>query len=259
MNAPRPRVPRAELPIYQKEASEIRQENTAVTQVQDTIDAKKKPPAKAGGPGTRGPHTVRREITRQRVFEAAIDCLHETGYAGASTLAVARRAGVSRGALMKQFPTKATLFADLVEHFLDQMREETLNHIRKFPAGLPRIMARVDYAWELYKKPKALAIVEVMLGARGDPELSERLAQVGRTRQIIEQHLLGEEFRQMGLTDRRAAGYAIMQMAAAVRGLALERLLNRDSQSVDAAFALQKQQTEEFFRALIKASGKAES
>src|SRR3546814_1469884 len=56
--------------------------------------------------------------------------------------------------------------------------------------------------WELYKKPKALAMVEVMLGARGDPELSERLSRVGRTRQLIERQLLGEEFKEMG--DRKS-------------------------------------------------------
>src|SRR3546814_9137868 len=78
---------------------------------------------------------------------------------------------------MKQFQSKATLFADLVEHLLDEMREETVSYVRKFPYGLPRIMARVDHVWELYKKPKALAMVEVMLGARGDPELSERSAE----------------------------------------------------------------------------------
>src|SRR3546814_13264757 len=63
----------------------------------------------------------------------------------------------------------------------------------------------------------------------------------------------------MGLTDRRAAGLAIILMTAAVRGLALERLLNRDSPSIDDAFALQKRQTEEFFRALLEASAAAKS
>src|SRR3546814_19815714 len=69
-------------------------------------------------------------------------------------------------------------------------------------------------------------------------------------RQLIERQLLGEEFKEMGLTDRRAAGLAIIQMTAAVRGLALERLLNRDSPSSDDALALQKSQTEEIFREL---------
>src|SRR3546814_950945 len=123
-----------------------------VNQVEDIIDVKPSPPPKSGR-GARGPHSVRRENTRSRVLAAAVECLHETGYAGASTLAVAKRVGVSRGALMKQFQSKATLFAALVEYLLEEMREETLMYVRKFPYDLPRMMARVDNVWELYKKP----------------------------------------------------------------------------------------------------------
>src|SRR3546814_15155426 len=137
------------------------------------------------------------------------------------------------------------------------MREETVSYVRKFPYGLPRIMARVDHVWELYKKPKALAMVEVMLAARGDPELSERLSRVGRTRQLIERQLLGEEFQEMGLTDRRPAGLAIIQMTAAVRGLALARLIHRDSPSTDAPFALHNRQPEEYLPALLEPPGPA--
>src|SRR3546814_16533782 len=132
-----------------------------VKQGEKIIDVKPSPPPKSGR-GARGPHSGRRENTRSRVLAAAVECLHETGYAGASTLAVAQRAGVSRGALMKQFQSKATLFADLVEHLLDEMREETVSYVRKFPYGLPSIMARVDHVWELYTKPNEIAMVEIM-------------------------------------------------------------------------------------------------
>jgi AcrR family transcriptional regulator len=200
---------------------------------------------------TRGSHASRREITRTRVFSAAIACLHEQGYAGSSTLAVARRADISRGALVKQFPTKASLYASLVESLLDELREETIAHVRRFPPGLPRALARIDHTWELYKEPKAFAVLEVMLGARGDPELSERLAQVGRSRQLIEKQLLGEDFEDMGIKDRRTAGLAILQVVATVRGLALERLINKQSSSLEAAFNLQRGQTQTLLRSLM--------
>src|SRR3546814_17323724 len=107
---------------------------------------------------------------------------------------------------MKQFQSKATLFADLVEHLLDEMREETVSYVRKFPYGLPRIMARVDHVWELYKKPKALAMAEVLHGARGDPQLSERLSRVGRPRHPTERHLPVAEFTELGKSDPPHAG-----------------------------------------------------
>lgn len=207
----------------------------------------------ASGRGSRGSHAVRREITRAKVFTAAIAALHERGYAAASTLAVAKRAGISRGALVKQFPTKAGLYASLVESLLDELREETLAYVRGFPPGLPRALARMDHAWALYKQPRTFALLEVMLGARGDPELSDQLAKVGRSRQLIEKQLLGDDFEAMGIKDRRTAGLAVLQMLATVRGLALERLLNRDSTSLEAAFNLQRKQTEALLRSLMDA------
>ncbi|HEV2597931.1 TetR/AcrR family transcriptional regulator [Sphingopyxis sp.] len=201
--------------------------------------------------GSRGSHAERRRSTRARAFAAAIECLHEAGYAGASMVAVTRRAGLSRGALAKQFLTKADLYAALVEQLLDEMREDTLAYVRTFPPGLPRAMARIDYLWTLYKEPRAFAFLEVMLGSRADPELSERLEKVGESRNLVEKQLLSLEFDDMGIVDRRAAGLAGIQMLATVRGLALERLLNKNDDLLDAAFARQRRQLEDSYRALM--------
>lgn len=197
---------------------------------------------------------MRREITRTKVFEAAITCLHERGYAGASTLAVAKRAGISRGALMKQFATKADLYAQLLEWLLDALREETLGYVRGFPTGLPRVMAWLDFTWELYKQPRAFAALEVMLGSRADPELAEQLDKVGRSRQQIEKQLLKLEFDAMNVDDHHTAGVAFLQMFATIRGLAVERLINKRSSSLDTAFQMQRRQTESFLRSLMLTS-----
>ncbi|KQP18793.1 TetR family transcriptional regulator [Pseudorhodoferax sp. Leaf265] len=204
----------------------------------------------AGGRYSRGTHAARREITRSKVFEAAIACLHESGYAGASTLAVAKRAGISRGALLKQFATKADLYARLLEWLLDGLREETLGYVHGFPAGLPRVMAWLDFTWELYKQPRAFAVLEVMLGSRADPDLADQLDKVGRSRQQIEKQLLTLEFDAMKVVDTHTAGVAFLQMFATVRGLAVERLINKRSSSLDAAFQMQRRQTETFLRSL---------
>src|SRR5690349_12447170 len=48
---------------------------------------------------------------RQRLLDAAVECLIELGVAATTTLAVQRRAGTSRGALLHHFPTHAALLA----------------------------------------------------------------------------------------------------------------------------------------------------
>ena len=56
---------------------------------------------------------ARRAETRERIVVAAIDQLAEGGYASASVSALAKRAGISTGALYRYFPSKAALFAEV--------------------------------------------------------------------------------------------------------------------------------------------------
>ena len=53
--------------------------------------------------------------TRRALLDAAHELFAEDGYAATSTEAVARRAGVTRGALYYQFRDKAALFAAVYE------------------------------------------------------------------------------------------------------------------------------------------------
>src|SRR5262245_11831889 len=49
----------------------------------------------------------RRDQTRGRILDAAVESLIEAGVAGTTTLEVQKRADVSRGALLHHFPSKA--------------------------------------------------------------------------------------------------------------------------------------------------------
>ena len=46
---------------------------------------------------------------RERLLNATVECLYELGYAKTTTTAIVERAGVSRGAQLHHFPTKADL------------------------------------------------------------------------------------------------------------------------------------------------------
>ena len=58
---------------------------------------------------TRRTQEQRRRETKDKILRAAIELLVEKGYAGFSTIAVAARAGVSRGARENYFKTKYDL------------------------------------------------------------------------------------------------------------------------------------------------------
>ncbi len=52
--------------------------------------------------------------TRERLMRAAREVLERGGYATASVIAIAERAGVSAGALYRHFPSKADLFVEVL-------------------------------------------------------------------------------------------------------------------------------------------------
>ena len=74
---------------------------------------KRRRPVKTPRHVTRGAATVPAEGTRDRLVRAAREVLERGGYATASVLAIAERAGVSAGAMYRHFPSKAELFIEV--------------------------------------------------------------------------------------------------------------------------------------------------
>jgi AcrR family transcriptional regulator len=120
----------------------------------------------------------RREETRERLLLAAVDCLREEGHTGLTTREVARRAGVSHGAQAYHFPSRADMFAGVVEwlgaawiaHF-----EDAAGSVGK--AGKAAgAAAALDMLWNLSSSPDSGMLIEVWVAAAQDPELRQRLA-----------------------------------------------------------------------------------
>lgn len=64
-----------------------------------------------------------RANSREKILAAAADVARESGPGNLSLDAVAQRAGVSKGGLLYNFPTKAKLMQALVEHYLSEFQE----------------------------------------------------------------------------------------------------------------------------------------
>src|SRR5215213_2494362 len=102
--------------------------------------------APAAGTRTRSERTA---DSRLLILDAAVACLVEDGYAGASTLAVQARAGVSRGRLLHHFPSRAQLLVAAAEHLVAHQLEEVGRHAAALMADQPTGQERVDRAIDL--------------------------------------------------------------------------------------------------------------
>lgn len=118
----------------------------------------------------------RRASTQGKVLDATVEALVAVGYAGTTTPAICRRAGVSQGALFRYWPTKAELLADAAAHLLGRV---TTTYEQTF-AGRGGVGAReaLEALWETYRQPDLQAAVELYVAARTDPDLAAALRRI---------------------------------------------------------------------------------
>lgn len=122
----------------------------------------------------------RRDRTRGALLDATVDCLLTLGYAHTSTLEVQRRAGVSRGALLHHFPSRASLMAAAVRHLAELRGRELKRRAAELPEDGDRIEAALDLLWESFSGALFTVAMELRAAARTDPELKKELAKTER-------------------------------------------------------------------------------
>lgn len=109
--------------------------------------------------------------TRTKLLDATVACLLEVGYARVTTTEIAERAGVSRGAQLHHFPTKAELVLTAVEHLFERRITEFKSAFAGLPAGVDRAAVAVDLLWSMVSGPTFYAALELIVAARTDREL----------------------------------------------------------------------------------------
>jgi AcrR family transcriptional regulator len=126
--------------------------------------------------------------TTRRLLDATIECLIDLGYSGTTTTVIAERAGVSRGAQLHHFPTKAELVAAAVEHLTRRIGDDLQREAAHLPPDADRVAAAIDLVWSRFATPLFPAWLELLVASRTDPELRKHLEAVEeRLGQTVEQ------------------------------------------------------------------------
>jgi AcrR family transcriptional regulator len=175
--------------------------------------------------GQRRTQAERRATTRAALLDATIECLVEDGYQGATTTRIVERAGVSRGAQVHHFPTKAELVAEAVLHLAERRSDEFIEEVGALSArGRHRFEAILDLLWRIHAGQLFAATAELWVAARTDPDLRARLVDVEREMASRVATNIGELFPE--LSRQRAFREGVETALAAMRGLALLGFVN---------------------------------
>jgi TetR/AcrR family transcriptional regulator, cholesterol catabolism regulator len=100
--------------------------------------------------------TRRREDTRQKLYEAAVDLIAERGYSATTVDDIALRAGVAKGTVYYNFPSKPALFEELLRHGVGLLTDQFKEAVRGLP---PRdaVAALIRTQLEYIQKYRAFA------------------------------------------------------------------------------------------------------
>ena len=173
----------------------------------------------------RVPQAERRRITRGKLLDATIDSLIEIGYSRTTTVEVAERTGLSRGTQLHHFPSKADLLVAAIEHLADERSKEFETEFKaRVERGGDPVDTMVDMLWVMFSDRIYWALIELMVAARTDPELLEKL-------EGFERSLGGRvyaAFKELTGRQGREAKASLEMTLYFMRGLAMERIFRQN-------------------------------
>lgn len=186
---------------------------------------------------------------RRRLLDATVDCLVRYGYAGTTTTRVTELAGVTRGAQVHHFPTRADLIAATVRHLAEKRAELASGKIDEVRRAADPLDAALDLLWEIHQGPVNYATIEMWVAARTDPELREQLTKVEPAARASVIKFAEDAFGDYATNPRiRHVMYTAMD---AVRGILLMGLSDEDSTNALKRWRRAKADFRELFNAVL--------
>ncbi len=127
------------------------------------------------GPGETGWQARKSAATREQIIRAAISCIVDSSYSKTTTMKIAEKAGLSRGATLHHFPSKMDIIRAVVDYLHQKRLQAFRRSIRTIPAGADMVRLAVEAYWAHVNHPIYVAFIELSVAARTDPALREIL------------------------------------------------------------------------------------
>jgi len=186
-------------------------------------------------PKVRRTNAERSAIAQRKLIDAALKTLYLEGYQATTTDLVARRANVSRGAMLHHYPSRADLIMAVAQHILTSQALERRERLDALGKGPERFFGAADISWEIQKQPATIALLEIMLASRSDRALKKRMAPLVQQMGLLRGEAATRMMNSLGIDDRDSMVDLMRIHLAALRGLAIELLFTRTPEEVERA------------------------
>lgn len=177
---------------------------------------------------TLGKNDARSARMKDRIMRAALACIYEKGLQNTSTVDIAKRAEVSRGAMLHHYPSKRDLLIAAYSELLGREVEQLRSLAQEYSTGKVALDDFIDYLWSRFSHDPFAITVDFIVAARTDDDLKEHLA---RTRDAYDS-ALRDIWRQffIGTDEQDDVGMTEFSLTISLfRGLALQSLMQDDT------------------------------
>lgn len=114
-----------------------------------------------------GHQAMKAKATRERILNAVVALINESGYSSASSTAIAKKAGITWGAVQHHFGNKEEILLAVLEMARDVYIQSLCNDQLKQGPVEARIDLFVDTVWQHYKSDLYFAFSEIVMATRG--------------------------------------------------------------------------------------------
>jgi AcrR family transcriptional regulator len=176
----------------------------------------------------------RSATTRGKLIQAAIDSLYEEGYSATTTISVAARARVSRGAMLHQFPTRVEMLLAVAEFIVADHSRIRREQLAPFGEGLKRFYAAADVSWAVSSRPSSIALLEIMMATRSDKDLRKGFAPFLKLWAEMRRAAAQRMAVSLGIPDALDDLEVLISLhQSTMRGLAIELMFAHDADDVE--------------------------
>jgi len=192
---------------------------------------------RAPAPRVRRTHAERRATTRRQLLDAAIDCLHERGFAGATLEIIADRAGVSRGAVQFHFGNRDDLFLGIIDEIRVRLAKIPTLEPRQAKSLDARLVLVCDHYWKIMGSRDFIAAVQVHVGTLHDAKLYPQVSRVLKHAQSSLDRQWVQIFSDLKIPAERLIVARHVALST-MRGMAIKMIDKRANSSIHKELAM---------------------
>lgn len=184
----------------------------------------------------------RSSLTRNNILNATINCIQEHGYQGATLTVIAKKSGVTRGALQHHFGNRRVeLIAQAAEFVYDQYYSQYLPLMQSHDAS--KLMHDVwQLQKKLFKQRETIVLIQIWLACRSDSELSERVTPMFKELDSVLSESWRTSLKNSGLRNDQIQTIRYLQRTL-LRGAAIEYMLLPDPAVFERLFDIGEKAT----------------